>query len=218
MIPVARTENLLLQDIGNELIIYDQKNNSSHCLTPIAARVWELSNGQNTVNEIANKLEKEFDLPTNSDVDVRGLVWLTLEELERYSLIKEYLKQPTTVEIAGMSRRKVIKTATLVGGFAIGSMFPLVKSIVAPEPAMAGSCQGKRNILFCAGSSNNQKDKDKAVSEAIKNCKDTKSPTAKCPETCPPGCGTFEAFNPTSTTQNQDGTWNAKVEGFCGCQ
>ncbi|MBD2663365.1 hypothetical protein B6N60_03243 [Richelia sinica FACHB-800] len=140
MIPVARTENLLLQDVGNELIIYDQKNNSSHCLTPIAVRVWELSNGQNTVNEIANKLEKEFDLSTNSDVDVRGLVWLTLEELECYSLIKEYLKQPATEEIFGISRRQVIKTATLVGGFAIGSMFPLVKSIIAPEPAMARSC------------------------------------------------------------------------------
>ncbi|CAD5981214.1 hypothetical protein PCC9214_04765 [Planktothrix tepida] len=134
MIPVARTENLLLQDIGNELIIYDQDNNSSHCLTPLAVRVWELSNGQNTVNDIARKLEKEFNLPGNSDVDMRGLVWLTLEELERYSLIKEYLRQPATNVIAGMSRRKAIKTATLVGGFAIGSMFPMVKSIAVPDP------------------------------------------------------------------------------------
>ncbi|MBD2482468.1 PqqD family peptide modification chaperone [Planktothrix sp. FACHB-1365] len=142
MIPVARTENLLLQDIGNELIIYDQDNNSSHCLTPLAVRVWELSNGQNTVNDIAHKLEKEFNLPGNSDVDMRGLVWLTLEELERYSLIQEYLRQPATNVIAGMSRRKAIKTATLVGGFAIGSMFPVVKSIVAPEPALASSGSG----------------------------------------------------------------------------
>ncbi|CUR33754.1 hypothetical protein PL9214520293 [Planktothrix tepida PCC 9214] len=139
MIPVARTENLLLQDIGNELIIYDQDNNSSHCLTPLAVRVWELSNGQNTVNDIARKLEKEFNLPGNSDVDMRGLVWLTLEELERYSLIKEYLRQPATNVIAGMSRRKAIKTATLVGGFALGSMFPMVRSIIAPEPAFAVS-------------------------------------------------------------------------------
>ncbi|MBD2482469.1 PqqD family protein [Planktothrix sp. FACHB-1365] len=134
MIPVARTENLLLQDIGNELIIYDQVNNSSHCLTPLAVRVWELSNGQNTVNDIAKKLEKEFNLPADSDVDMRGLVWLTLEELERYSLIQEYLRQPATNVIAGMSRRKVIKTATLVGGFAIGSMFPVVKSVAVANP------------------------------------------------------------------------------------
>ncbi|WP_254172999.1 PqqD family peptide modification chaperone [Planktothrix pseudagardhii] len=143
MIPVARTENLLLQDIGNELIIYDQDNNSSHCLTPLAVRVWELSNGQNTVNDIAKKLEKEFNLPGNSDVDMRGLVWLTLEELERYSLIKEYLRQPATNVIAGMSRRQAIKTATLVGGFAIGSMFPAVKSLAnAPKPGDHNSPTG----------------------------------------------------------------------------
>ncbi|WP_254172998.1 PqqD family peptide modification chaperone [Planktothrix pseudagardhii] len=146
MIPVARTENLLLQDIGNELIIYDQDNNSSHCLTPLAVRVWELSNGQNTVNDIARKLEKEFNLPGNSDVDMRGLVWLTLEELERYSLIKEYLRQPATNVIAGMSRRQAIKTATLVGGFAIGSMFPAVKSLAnAPKPGDHNSPTGGNN-------------------------------------------------------------------------
>ncbi|HLO86815.1 MAG TPA: PqqD family protein [Nostocaceae cyanobacterium] len=157
MIPVARTENLLLQDVGNELIIYDQRNNSSHCLTPIAVRVWELSNGQNTVNDIAKKLEKEFDLPIDGDVDVRGLVWLTLEELERYSLIKEYLKQPATEEIFGISRRKVIKTATLVGGFAIGSMFPLVKSVAVPDPrgnqSTAGGNPPKPKLQSCDTSS-----------------------------------------------------------------
>ncbi|CAD5981199.1 hypothetical protein PCC9214_04763 [Planktothrix tepida] len=140
MIPVARTENLLLQDIGNELIIYDQDNNSSHCLTPLAVRIWELSNGQNTVNDIAHKLEKEFNLPADSDVDMRGLVWLTLEELERYKLIKEYRKEP--IAIPNISRRKAIKTATLVGGFAIGSMFPGVKSIASPDPGGARSTAG----------------------------------------------------------------------------
>jgi hypothetical protein len=135
MIPIARTENLLIQEVGHELIVYDQDNDSSHCLNPVATRVWELSDGQNTVNDIARQLEKELKL--DEDVDIRGLVWLTLEELERYNLIADYLKQP--VSSVNVSRRQVIKTATLVGAFAVGSMFPLVKTIVAPSPAMACS-------------------------------------------------------------------------------
>jgi len=67
---------------------------------------------------------------------------LTLEELERFYLIQEYLWQPISpvvqsADASRVSRRKMIKRATFVGGFAIGSMFPLVKSIVAPAPGMA---------------------------------------------------------------------------------
>ena len=137
MIPVARSEKLLIQSVGNEVIVYDEVNNSSHCLNPMAARVWELCDGQHSVKDIAQLLEKELDISQTEDVDIRGLVWLTLEELERYQLIKEYLKQPTG--IASVSRRKVINTGVLVGGFALGTMFPVVKSIIAPAPAMAAS-------------------------------------------------------------------------------
>jgi hypothetical protein len=87
-------------------------------------------------------LEEDLEVSADEDVDWRGLVWLTLEELQRFYLIQEYLSQPISSEVqsAGesrVSRRKMIKTATLVGGFALGSMFPLVKSIVAPAPGMA---------------------------------------------------------------------------------
>ncbi|NET24093.1 PqqD family protein [Okeania sp. SIO1I7] len=148
MIPVARSEKLLIQSVGNEVIVYDEVNNSSHCLNPMAARVWELCDGQHSVKDIAQLLEKELDVSQTEDVDMRGLVWLTLEELERYQLIKEYLKQPTG--IASVSRRKVIKTGVLVGGFAVGSMFPVVKSIVAPAPVMAASqkCTCERSTVI----------------------------------------------------------------------
>lgn len=137
MIPVARTENLLIQEVENELIIYDQKTNVSHCLNPISAFVWHHCDGQNTAKDIAQLLEESFPFVANSEVDVRELVPLTVEELEKCQLIKEYLEE--NLAAPSFSRRKMVKTATLVGGFAIGSMFPLVKSIVTPEPAMASS-------------------------------------------------------------------------------
>jgi len=140
VIPVARTEKLLIQEVGNELVIYDQETNASHCLTSVAASVWHHCDGQNTVEDIAQLLEKELNIPADSGVDIRGLVYLSLEELERYGLIKQYLREP--VAVPTISRRKMVKTATLVGGFAIGSMFPLVKSIMTPDPAMAQSGGG----------------------------------------------------------------------------
>lgn len=143
-IPLARTNKLLITEVGEEVIVYDQERDVAHCLNAMAAKVWHYCDGQNTVEDIAQLLEEDLEVSADENVDWRGLVGLTLEELERFHLIQEYLSQPISpvIQSAGVSqvsRRKVIKTATLVGGFAVGSMFPVVKSIVAPKPAMASS-------------------------------------------------------------------------------
>jgi hypothetical protein len=139
MIPVARTENILLTEVDNEVMIYDRENDSCHCLNPVAAQVWRYCDGYNTVDDIANLLEQEMELPEDSDMDIRGLVWLALEELERCNLIKEYVREPIPDEV-GVSRRKVLgKTAKFAGVVAIGTLFPMVQSIVAPKPVMAAS-------------------------------------------------------------------------------
>jgi hypothetical protein len=142
MIPLARTNKLLITQVGEEVIVYDQERDTAHCLNAMAARVWHYCDGQNTVEDIAKLLEEDLEVSADEDVDWRGLVWLTLEELQRFYLIQEYVSQPISPVVQSadalrVSRRKMIKTATLVGGFALGSMFPLVKSIVAPSPAMA---------------------------------------------------------------------------------
>lgn len=156
MIPLARTNNLLITQVGEEVIVYDRERDTAHCLNAMAARVWHYCDGQNTVEDIAKLLEEDLEVSADEDVDWRGLVWLTLEELQRFYLIQEYLSQPISpvVQSAGesrVSRRKMIKTATLVGGFAIGSMFPLVKSIVAPYPAMAAPPSPTPSVN-CSGS------------------------------------------------------------------
>lgn len=172
MIPLARTNNLLISQVGEEVIVYDRERDTAHCLNAMAARVWHYCDGQNTVEDIAKLLSEDLEVSADEDVDWRGLVWLTLEELQRFYLIQEYLSQPISPVVQSadalrVSRRKMIKTATLVGGFAVGSMFPLVKSIVAPAPGMAApppltptpiidclpggeSCQGSP-IPCCAG-------------------------------------------------------------------
>ncbi len=137
MIPVARTEKLMIQEVGNEIVVYDQKNHASHSLNAMATRIWELCDGHNTIDDIAQLLKEELNLPVDEDTDIRVLIWLTLEELERFHLLKNYRTEP--IADSNISRRKVVKTATILGGFAIGSMFPVVRSIIAPAPAIAVS-------------------------------------------------------------------------------
>ena len=137
MIPVARTANIFITEVDNEVMIYDRETDACHCLNPIATKVYYYADGRNTVDDIATFLEQELEL--SEDVDIRGLVWLALEELEKCHLLKEYLREPLP-DALGMSRRKVLgKTTKLVGAAAIGVLFPMIQSVIAPKLAMAAS-------------------------------------------------------------------------------
>jgi Coenzyme PQQ synthesis protein D (PqqD) len=140
MRPIARQNKLQIQEVGDELIVYDRARDAAHCLNPTAAKVWRYCNGHNSIEDIARYLESELGATRSDSVNWEELVCLTLEELEQYRLIEGYSSQQ---EIQSkMSRRQALKTATLVGGFAVGSLLPVVQSIVAPTPAMAKSGRG----------------------------------------------------------------------------
>lgn len=181
MIPVARTKQLLTQEIGDEIVIYDQTNSASHCLTPVAARVWHYCNGQNTIEEVTQLIKQDFELSNSDSVDMRGLVYLAVDELEQFNLIDRYLQKPQ--KPIATSRRKVIKTSMLAGGVAVGTMFPLIKSIIAPEPASASSSSvvtpGKSFVCSCGTGL------------------DVKTVTKQCPVTSvPPVCDCTDISTP----------------------
>ena len=137
MIPVARTANILITEVDNEVMIYDRERDACHCLNPIATKVYYYADGRNTVDDIVTFLEQELEL--SEDLDIRGLVWLALEELERCHLLKEYLREPLP-DVLEMSRRKVLgKTTKLAGAAAIGVLFPMIQSVIAPKLSMAAS-------------------------------------------------------------------------------
>ena len=55
-LPKARTEHLVTERVGDELVIYDQVSHVAHCLAPEAVAVWECCDGDRTVEEIAHQL------------------------------------------------------------------------------------------------------------------------------------------------------------------
>ena len=126
--PRARKEGLLVQELANEVLVYDLERDKAHCLNPTAALVWKHCDGRTGVLEMTRLLEKS--LGTSVDEDV---VWCALNQLEKDHLLGEQFAWP--VEVERLSRRELIRRLGIGAAIAI----PVVTSIMAPSVAHAGS-------------------------------------------------------------------------------
>jgi DNA-binding transcriptional regulator YhcF (GntR family) len=144
--PLAKAADLLVEEFGDELLIYDQRGDRAHCLTSTASRVWEACDGSTSVRQLG--------LALNLDA---ATVVRALEQLEACGLLD-------SGPAAGVTRREA--TAKLVSIGAAAASAPLIYSITAPAPALAASqafceaiacpagsatCTGA-GCLFCLGS------------------------------------------------------------------
>lgn len=126
--PLARTEDLVIEELLHEVLVYDLRNNKAHCLNSSAASVWRLCDGTRTVPEIAEQLSKD-----RNEAFGEGQVQLGLELLRRRRLLEGSDMMPS---IGGsMSRRQMVRTLGLTAAIAV----PIITSIVAPTPAHAQS-------------------------------------------------------------------------------
>ncbi len=94
--PVGRKEDIIVQDLDNEVLIYDLNDNRAMCLNETSAAVWRACDGRNSVADIVKSVG-------NDDV-----VWLALAELKKEKLIDYHVETPAKFD--GLSRREVIKT------------------------------------------------------------------------------------------------------------
>ncbi len=126
--PLGRKEELVVQDMNGEVLIYDLKENKAFCLNETSAMVWQLCNGENSVSDISQSIGKKLNSPANED-----LVWLALDQLKKENLIAN--SEEIVPDFNGMSRREVIRKVGLGTMIAL----PLVSSLIAPTAAQAGS-------------------------------------------------------------------------------
>jgi hypothetical protein len=129
MKPHARNEGLLVQEVGEEIVIHDQERRKAHRLNPTAAIVWRNCDGQHSVADMAALLQRKLDAPQNED-----LVRLTLALLEKNHLLQR-VKAPS-VWTTVMSRRKLITTLGKSGMLAF--LLPVVSSVVLPSKYIRG--------------------------------------------------------------------------------
>ena len=136
LMPHARNEELVVEQLPDETLVYDLQRHKAHCLNATAAFVWRHCDGQTSVSELARLLQDELGTPANEEV-----VWLALDRLERVHLLQERGQHGT--ETRRYSRRQVVRRLGQ-----IGIALPMVVSIVAPRAAQAATTT---TIAACAG-------------------------------------------------------------------
>ena len=126
--PIARKENIVIQQTDSETLIYDLKTNQAFCLNETSALVWKLCDGNRTVSDISDEMSKK--MKTLISVD---FVWLALSQLNKDGLLAN--NGEVNNHFSGLSRREVIRKV----GFATVVALPVISSLVAPKAMMAQS-------------------------------------------------------------------------------
>ncbi len=130
VLPLARKDGLVVQELPDEVLIYDLDRHKAHCLNPTAALVWNHCDGQMTMTEMIGILKEETHSPIDEDV-----VWLALDQLAKTHLLSEQVIRPTGS--GKLNRRDVMRRI----GWAAAVALPLVTSIVAPSAVQAVTCR-----------------------------------------------------------------------------
>lgn len=126
--PLGRKDNIVVQEMNGEVLIYDLKENKAFCLNETSALVWEACDGNRSVGEISRVISQKMEKPANED-----LVWLALDQLKKENLLAN--SSEIVPNFNGMSRREVIRKVGLGTMIAL----PLVTGLIAPTAAMAQS-------------------------------------------------------------------------------
>ena len=148
--PIARQKGLVVQELADEVLVYDLDSNKAHCLNRSAALIWRTCDGTNSVSDMIG----QFQLTGGGKV-TEDFVWLAIDQLGEKGL----LVSPLKVHFAGQSRRKVLKAI----GLATLVTLPIIASLVTPpnvlgqincactSPGQCATMTTCPNLQFCNG-------------------------------------------------------------------
>ena len=122
------SEDLILEELRDEMMIYDSRRNQAFCLNPTATFVWKHSDGNTTVAEIANTLGKKLDAAVDEQV-----IWFALDQFSKDGLLAPSTTLPSNV--AGLTRRTLLRKMG-VGAIALPAVTSL---LISPVKAHASS-------------------------------------------------------------------------------
>lgn len=130
-LPTSRNENIVVQRLRDEMMIYDLTIDKAYCLNETSAIIYQNCNGATTFDELKSRYKLTDEL-----------IYLTLDKLRGENLLDE--NESYASPLAGVSRREVIRRAGL-GSLAA---LPVISALVAPPAANAASgfAPGSRSL------------------------------------------------------------------------
>lgn len=210
-LPQAKTENIVVQNLQDETLIYDLSADKVFCLNPTAAFVWHNCDGHQSVAEISRALAR-----SSRQLVAHDVIWLAIEELKSIGLMEEC--ETPFDGFKTTSRREAIKRIGLASTIAL----PVIAGLLAPKAADAASgttntcgqscsnnstcttasCANCRGNGLCGGMTGNPCSNIGSPCEVGGICTNVKSSTF----TCSVGGGTCFSFGPCSATYTCTGT------------
>ena len=138
ILPVARNSDIVVQNLNEEVLIYDLITDQAYCLNRTSAIVFNACDGATTFDEL-KKRHKFND----------ELIHFALDQLNKENLLAKTAGGYQSV-FAGMSRREVIKRIGLTTSAMIA--LPFISGAAAPSPTQAQSrpaCLPDGTFLIC---------------------------------------------------------------------
>ncbi len=138
---VRDRRDLIVEEMADEVLVYDSRSQKAHCLNRSAALVWNHCDGRTTHSQML-KLLTAAKLASDEDV-----IQMALQQLASAGLLEPAAnRRHRNVRI---SRRRILRGMAIAGGVAL--MLPLVDSVVAPTVAQAQSAAcGNPGVSCCA--------------------------------------------------------------------
>ena len=131
--PVARSEGLVVEPMGEELLVFEPATDRAHSLNAPAASVWRACDGTRDVDALAQWCGLD-----------RIAVELALDSLRSCELLLDF-------QGPRVSRRQALRRVAVLGAGIAG--VPVIRSIIAPSAAMAISTACVAHGGACTGQS-----------------------------------------------------------------
>jgi hypothetical protein len=126
MKPRKRRDALVIQELPEEVLVYDLERHKAFCLGKNISWIWRHCTGQRTPGQIARGLEAEIGAPVGEDV-----IGVALHRLSKARLLREPIGPLASSPRS--SRRQLLRHAATLGGLTI-------LAISAPTVGQAATC------------------------------------------------------------------------------
>jgi len=119
--PRRLQQHLLIEHVGPETLIYDERRHQAFCLDAVSSAVWKNCDGERSMSEITASAGQELAKQLSEET-----VWHALTKLDSVGLL-------AAGHVPALSRRTLLAR----GGATAALAIPVIAMIVAPKAAQA---------------------------------------------------------------------------------